>query len=86
MRTELHSAADTGQQSATAVSAAGQAARSAAASLRAATADGLNEALRLIARRLADQAAAVLAANADDVRAARQDGLAEAFVDRLTLD
>ena len=86
MRTELHSAADTGQQSAAAVVAAGEAARSAAASLRAATADGLDEALRLIARGLGERAATVLAANADDVRAARKDGLAEAFVDRLSLD
>jgi len=86
MRTELHSAADTGKEAAAAVDAAGQAARAAAAALRDVPADRLDEALRLIARRLGDRAATVLAANADDVRAARKDGLAEAFVDRLTLD
>jgi glutamate-5-semialdehyde dehydrogenase len=86
MPTEVQSAADTGIQAAAAVDAAGQAARSAAASLREVPADGLDEALRLIARRLGERAATVLAANADDVRAARKDGLAEAFIDRLTLD
>jgi len=69
-----------------AVRAAGEAARSGAAALRAARAATLDEALRAIADRLANRAAAVLAANADDVRAARADGLAAAFVDRLTLD
>ncbi|MGB6455607.1 MAG: aldehyde dehydrogenase family protein, partial [Streptosporangiaceae bacterium] len=54
--------------------------------LRDAPDDALDEALRLMARRLGDQAATVLAANADDVRAARADGLPEAFVDRLSLD
>ena len=86
MRTELQSAAETGGTAAAAVDVAGHAASSAAASLRDVPAEGLDEALRLIARRLDERAAAVLAANADDVRAARKDGLAEAFVDRLTLD
>jgi glutamate-5-semialdehyde dehydrogenase len=86
MRTHSQFAADVGGEAAAAVRAAGQAARSAAASLRDAPADGLSEALRLIARRLGERAASVLAANADDVRAARTNGLAEAFVDRLTLD
>jgi glutamate-5-semialdehyde dehydrogenase len=85
MRTEMHSATD-GREEAAAVEAAGLAARSAASSLRDGPADGLDEALRLIAQRLGERAASVLAANADDVRAARKDGLAEAFVDRLTLD
>jgi len=86
MRTDVQSAADTGGKAAAAVDLAGHAARSAAASLRDVPAEGLDEALRLIARRLDERAAVVLAANADDVRAARKDGLAEAFVDRLTLD
>jgi glutamate-5-semialdehyde dehydrogenase len=86
MRTGLQSAADTGGEAAAAVGAAGRAARSAAASLRDVPADGLDEALRLMARRLDDRVETVLAANADDVRAARRDGMAEAFVDRLTLD
>jgi glutamate-5-semialdehyde dehydrogenase len=86
MRTHLPSGTDTHAEAAAAVAAAGQAARSAAASLRDVPADGLDEALRLIASKLGERAASVLAANADDVRAAREDGLAEAFVDRLTLD
>jgi glutamate-5-semialdehyde dehydrogenase len=86
MRSHSQSAADVGDEAAAAVRAAGQAARSAAASLRDVPADGLGEALRLIARRLGERAASLLAANADDVRAAREAGLAEAFVDRLTLD
>ncbi|HEY7325256.1 MAG TPA: aldehyde dehydrogenase family protein [Streptosporangiaceae bacterium] len=86
MRTHSPSGTDIHGKAAAAVAAAGQAARSAAASLRDAPADGLDEALRLIASKLGERAAAVLAANADDVRAARKDGLAEAFVDRLTLD
>ena len=69
-----------------AVAAAGEAARAGAAALRAAPDDRLDDALLRIAERLAERAATVLAANADDVRAARADGLAGAFVDRLTLD
>jgi glutamate-5-semialdehyde dehydrogenase len=69
-----------------AVAAAGRAALSAAAALRHVPADGLDEALRAIAARLAARAAAVLAANEADVRAAQANGLAAAFVDRLALD
>jgi glutamate-5-semialdehyde dehydrogenase len=69
-----------------AVAAAGQAALTAAGQLRQMPADGLDEALRAIAARLRERAAAVLAVNADDVRAARAEGTAAAFVDRLTLD
>jgi glutamate-5-semialdehyde dehydrogenase len=69
-----------------AVVAAGQAARRAAGSLRDATADSLNGALLAIAARLGERAAGVIAANAEDVRAAKADGLPDAFVDRLTLD
>src|SRR4029077_9303630 len=86
MRTDERSGTDIHGEAAAAVAAAGQAARRAATSLRAVPADGLDEALRLIASKLGARAASVLAANADDVRAARKDGLAEAFVDRLTLD
>jgi glutamate-5-semialdehyde dehydrogenase len=74
------------ERAASAVQAAGSAARAAAPSLRDAPGDALDEALRLIARRLGDQTSAVLAANADDVRAARAAGLPAAFVDRLRLD
>jgi glutamate-5-semialdehyde dehydrogenase len=68
------------------VAAAGRAAQAASGALREMPADGLDAALRVIAARLAERSAAVLAANAADVRAARADGLAEAFVDRLALD
>jgi glutamate-5-semialdehyde dehydrogenase len=69
-----------------AVIAAGQAARTGAEPLRGMPAGGLNEALRAIATHLVKNAHVVLDANADDVRAAKADGLAGAFVDRLTLD
>jgi glutamate-5-semialdehyde dehydrogenase len=69
-----------------AVIAAGQAARAAADPLRDIPAEGLDEALRTIAARLVASARVVLAANSDDVRAAKAAGLADAFVDRLTLD
>jgi glutamate-5-semialdehyde dehydrogenase len=69
-----------------AVVAAGQAASAAARSLRDMPADGLDAALRAIAAHLLRRADVVIAANADDIRAARADGLPDAFVDRLTLD
>jgi glutamate-5-semialdehyde dehydrogenase len=74
------------QEAEAAVTAAGQAARAGTAALREMPAEGLDEALRAIAARLQERAEAVLTANSDDVRAAREDGLAEAFVDRLALD
>jgi glutamate-5-semialdehyde dehydrogenase len=80
MRTEPEVAATA------AVEAAGTAARAAAPSLRDAPDHALNRALRLMAHRLGDHASAVLAANSADLRAARAAGLAEAFVDRLSLD
>jgi glutamate-5-semialdehyde dehydrogenase len=70
----------------TAVIAAGQAASQAAGSLRHAPDDGLDEVLRMIAARLAERARVILAANEQDVQAARAGRLAAAFVDRLTLD
>ena len=69
-----------------AVKAAGQAASAGAGPLRDVPADGLDEALRSIATYLLRRADVVLAANADDVRAAKAQRLADAFVDRLTLD
>jgi glutamate-5-semialdehyde dehydrogenase len=74
------------QEAAAAVAAAGRAASDGAATLRAVPAECLDEALRAIAARLNERAEAVLAANAEDVRAARVGSLAEAFVDRLALD
>jgi glutamate-5-semialdehyde dehydrogenase len=74
------------QVAAAAVAAAGQAAQAAAGGLRQMPRDGLDETLRGMAARLRERAAEVVAANADDVRAARAEGLASAFVDRLTLD
>jgi glutamate-5-semialdehyde dehydrogenase len=69
-----------------AIVAAGQAANAGADQLRDMPAEGLDDALRAIAAHLVKSAGAVIDANADDVRAARADGLAGAFVDRLTLD
>lgn len=69
-----------------AVVAAGKAASAGAAALRDASDGELNRALIAIAGRLGERAAAIIAANADDVRAAKADGLADAFVDRLSLD
>jgi len=69
-----------------AVEAAGRAARAGVAELRGMPAAGLDQSLLAIAARLGERAAIVLAANSDDVRAAKADGLADAFVDRLTLD
>jgi glutamate-5-semialdehyde dehydrogenase len=69
-----------------AVKAAGQAASAGAGPLRDVPADGLDEALRSIATYLLRRADVVIAANADDVRAAKAQRLADAFVDRLTLD
>jgi glutamate-5-semialdehyde dehydrogenase len=77
---------DAAAEAGAAVVAAGQAASSGVEPLRGMPAAGLDEALRAIATQLVKSAAVVLDANADDVRAARAACLAEAFVDRLTLD
>jgi len=69
-----------------AVAAAGAAARSAASALRDAAADCLDGALTAMADRLGEQAAEIIAANAEDVRAAKAAGMADALVDRLRLD
>jgi glutamate-5-semialdehyde dehydrogenase len=68
-----------------AVEAAGQAARGAAGDLAGASADRLDGALRAIAVRLDEREAQVIAANDEDVAAARAEGLPQAFVDRLML-
>src|SRR5215475_9965025 len=74
------------QQAEAAVLAAGQAALAGFSGLRSAPAAGLDAALRAIAARLVKNSADVLSANADDVSAARAEGSAEAFVDRLALN
>ncbi|HYK27171.1 MAG TPA: aldehyde dehydrogenase family protein [Streptosporangiaceae bacterium] len=74
------------QQAEAAVLAAGQAALAGFSGLRSAPAAGLDAALRAIAARLVKNSADVLSANADDVSAARAEGSAGAFVDRLALN
>jgi glutamate-5-semialdehyde dehydrogenase len=69
-----------------AVVAAARAAQSATRDLAAAPADLLDEALRAISARLGRRTAQVIAANQQDVAAARADGWPESFVDRLMLD
>jgi len=69
-----------------AVATAGAAARSAARALRTASADILDGALLAMADRLGEQAADIIAANEQDVAAAKADGMADALVDRLRLD
>ena len=67
------------------MAAVGRSARAAAGVLAAASTAVKNAALLALARRLRDSRAAVLAANALDVEAARDAGLAAAMVDRLRL-
>ena len=69
-----------------AVTAAAQAAQAGVQVLRQAPADALDEALGALAALLERQSAEIMDANAEDVRAARADGLAAAVVDRLILD
>ena len=69
-----------------AVAAAGAAAAAGASALRDATAACLDGALIAMADLLGEQAAEVIAANSQDVRAARAAGMADALVDRLRLD
>ncbi len=64
----------------------GKAARSAAAGLARATSDQRDEALRRAADAIRSQSAAILAANAEDMRAAEAKGLSGAMLDRLLLD
>jgi glutamate-5-semialdehyde dehydrogenase len=69
-----------------AVAAAGVAAKTAASGLRDAAAGSLDGALIAMADRLGEHAADVIAANALDVRAAKDAGMADALIDRLRLD
>jgi glutamate-5-semialdehyde dehydrogenase len=64
----------------------GRAASAAAASLAAADDERINAALRAMADRLTSRIEPVLAANRDDLGAAKQAGMAAAMVDRLLLD
>jgi glutamate-5-semialdehyde dehydrogenase len=67
----------------------GAAARAASVALAVASTDAKNQALRGAAKRLRDSQAALLAANAEDLKAARARqgaGMTDAFIDRLTLD
>ena len=70
----------------TAVEAAARAARRTVADLAGVPGERLDAALLGIADRLGEQAREVLAANAEDVRAAQADGIAGALLDRLRLD
>jgi len=76
----------TATSAADAVQAAARAARTAAPGLAAASPDTLDAVLRAIAAALTEQAGAVLAANAEDMRAAEDSGLPKAMRDRLLLD
>jgi glutamate-5-semialdehyde dehydrogenase len=69
-----------------AVRAAAQAARSAVAGLASAPDAVIDEALRAMASAIPAAAPAILAANADDMRAAAEGGLPAAMQDRLRLD
>ena len=63
----------------------GAAARAASSAMAAASTAAKNTALLALARRLREQSAALQAANALDLKAARAAGLAEPLVDRLKL-
>jgi glutamate-5-semialdehyde dehydrogenase len=69
-----------------AVATAARAARAAVSDLAVAPDEVLDEALRTMAEGLASNVAAVLAANADDMRAARAGGMGDGLLDRLRLD
>jgi glutamate-5-semialdehyde dehydrogenase len=73
-------------RAAEAVRSAAQAARAAAPSLAGAPDDAVGTALGAMAQALLDAAPAVLAANADDMRAAEDGGLPAGVRDRLRLD
>src|ERR1700722_14503154 len=73
-------------QATEAVRAAARAARAAAPRLASASDGAIDAALGAMARALGDAAPAVLAANADDMRAAEDGGLPAGVRDRLRLD
>ncbi len=74
------------QSIASTMDALGKAAREAAASLARSTSDQRDEALRHAAASIRSQSAAILSANAEDMRAAEAKGLTGAMLDRLLLD
>ena len=71
---------------ATMVRALGRQARAAATALRTATTEAKNAALREAARLIRAERAAIIAANARDMEAARGNGLTDALLDRLLLN
>jgi glutamate-5-semialdehyde dehydrogenase len=75
-----------GAETIKAVEAAARAARGTVADLASLPGERLDAALLGIADRLGERAREVLAANADDMRAAQADGIAGALLDRLRLD
>ncbi len=74
------------QSIASTMDALGKAAREAAASLARSTSDQRDEALRRAAASIRSHSDAILAANAEDMRAAEAKGLTGAMLDRLLLD
>ena len=74
------------EDAASIVAALGERARHAAAALRNATTDAKNKALAEGARLIRAESAAILAANARDIEAAKQSGMNEAMLDRLLLN
>jgi len=68
------------------VSALGVEARLAARIMRQSSGEARNNALRRFARRLRDDAPAILSANADDLSESRRNGASTAVLDRLALD
>jgi glutamate-5-semialdehyde dehydrogenase len=69
----------------TIMSAIGQRARKAAKALAFAGTEAKNQALTVAADAIVAETSAILAANADDITAARQRGISSAFLDRLTV-
>lgn len=74
------------QSIAATLDALGRAARAAAASLARTAADRRDDALARIAATIRSRSAGILAANAEDMRAAQKKGLKDAMLDRLLLD
>src|SRR6187549_2562538 len=68
------------------MSAMGRAAREGATALRLTSAETRTKAIRAMAEAIRADAAAILAANARDIEAARANGVAEPMIDRLLLD
>src|SRR4051794_14154694 len=84
-KTLLREEAASGDLAAT-MAAIGRRAREAAAALALATAQARAEALLLAASAVRSRANEILAANADDLEAARHGGIGSALLDRLALD